>query len=141
MTEDRGDLVGRIPLFTGLSAEQRAALGKLFFSIERDDGDTIVSEGDDGVANFYVITGGEAVVTSGGREINRLGPGDYFGEMALVRGGARSATVRAVGHLEMLAISGWNFAEFLSADAAIGDAIKQAIVDNIEADALRSAEH
>ena len=138
---DRSDLVSAIPLFAGLSGEQRDSVERLFFRVERGDGDTIVAEGDDAAVNFYLITAGEAVVSLQGKEINRLGPGDYFGEMALTKRRPRSATVTANGKLEMLAISGWNFSQLLSTDPAIRTAVDQAVADRVESDDMRKVEH
>jgi len=135
---DPGDLVGGIPLFSGLTAEQREAIARLFFRVERNDGETIVAEGDDSAVNFYVISSGRAVVSAEGKEINRLGPGDYFGEMALTKHRPRSATVTAAGKLEMFAISGWNFDQLLAADAAIRESVQQAIAQHVAADKIRS---
>jgi len=135
---DRGDLVSTIPLFAGLSEGQRDSVARLFFQVQRSDGDTVVAEGDDSAVNFYVITSGEAVVSVEGGEINRLGRGDYFGEMALTKRRPRSASVTAVGPLEMLAISGWNFAQLLSTDPGIRRAVEQAIADHVAVDELRS---
>jgi CRP-like cAMP-binding protein len=124
---DRHELVSAIPLFSGLSAEQRTSIERLFFHVRREDGDNIVTEGDDGAVNFYVITDGEAVVSVHGKEVGRLGPGDYFGEAALIKSRPRAATVTAAGTLEMLAVSGWNLAQLLEVDTAIRDAIEQAV--------------
>ena len=123
---DRGELVGSIPLFAGLSEKQRDSIERLFFQVERNDGDTVIAEGDDSPVNFYVITAGEAVVSVQGKEVNRLGPGDYFGEYALTKRRPRSATVTAEGPLEMLAISGWNFDHLLASDSGIRTAVEQA---------------
>lgn len=139
MTEDPGDLVARIPLFAGLTEDQREAVARLLFSVDRRSGEVIVSEGDDSVANFYVIASGEATVSAGGREIKRLGPGDWFGEMALTRRRPRSATVTAVGPVELLAISGWNFAQLLATDPTISDAVERAVAEHVALDAERSA--
>ena len=135
---DPGDLVGGIPLFSGLTGEQRDSIARLFFRVERNDGETIVAEGDDSAVNFYVIAAGEAVVSADGREINRLGPGDYFGEMALTKRKPRSATVTAAGKLEMFAISGWNFDQLLAADAGFRETVQQAIAQHVAADKIRS---
>jgi CRP-like cAMP-binding protein len=137
---DRGDIVSNIPLFAGLSAEQRDSLGRLFFRVERSGGETIVTEGDDSIANFYVIASGEAVVTLAGKEIRRLGPGDYFGEMAFAKRRPRSATVTAVGPIELLAVSGWNFAELLSTDSAIREAVEHAVAEHSALDDLRTGQ-
>lgn len=123
---DRYELVRAIPLFSGLSGEQRAAIERLFFHVARGDGDTIVTEGDEGAVNFYVITAGEAVVSVKGKEVGRLGPGDYFGETALIKSRPRAATVTAAGPLEMLAVSGWNLSQLLAVDAGVRTAIEQA---------------
>ncbi|HZS15314.1 MAG TPA: cyclic nucleotide-binding domain-containing protein [Candidatus Dormibacteraeota bacterium] len=123
---DDVDLVGAIPLFAGLTEAQRGSIQPLFFRVERNDGDTIVSEGDDSAVNFYVITAGEAVVSVQGREINRLGPGDYFGETALTTRRPRTATVTAAGRVELLAISGWNFSQLLAAHEDIKRALQHA---------------
>lgn len=136
---DRSDLVSAIPLFAGLTGQQRDAIERLFFRVERGDGDTVVAEGDDSAVNFYVITAGEAVVSLQGKEINRLGPGDYFGEMALTKRSPRSATVKASGTLEMLAISGWNFGQLLATDPGIRTAVDEAVAEHAESDATRGA--
>jgi CRP-like cAMP-binding protein len=80
----------------GISAE---ALGRLFpeFSTERlEPGATVIREGDD-ADRFYVIAEGCAVVTrrkdGGSDELARLGPGEYFGEMGMITGQSRNATV------------------------------------------------
>ena len=128
---DRHELVRGIPLFSALSGEQRESVERLFFHVQRNDGDTVVTEGDDGAVNFYVITAGEAIVSVKGKEVNRLGPGDYFGETALIKSRPRAATVTAAGHLEMLAISGWNFSQLLAVDAGIRAAIEQAAAGHV----------
>ncbi len=135
---DRGDLVGSIPLFAGLTGEQRESIARLFFHVERNAGETIVTEGDDSDANLYFITSGEAVVTKGGGEINRMGAGDYFGEIAPAQRRPRSATVTAVHPVEMLAVSGWNFAQFLSTDAGIRRAVEQAVANHVAGDDVRA---
>jgi len=59
--------------------------------------------------------------------------------MALTRRLPRSATVTAVGPVEMLAISGWNFAELLATDPAIRQAVDQAVADHLALDSVRSS--
>ncbi len=124
---NRGDMVDSIPLFAGLSEAQRAEIERLFFPVQRADGETVVAEGDDSAVNFYVITAGEAVVSMQGREVRRLRRGDYFGEVALAGQRPRSATVTAQGPLELLAVSGWNFSQLLSADPGIRSALEEAV--------------
>jgi len=135
---DRADLVGGIPLFATLTEAQRGTVERLFFPVQRSDGETIVAEGDESAVNFYVLTSGEAVVSMHGREINRLQPGDFFGEVALTTRTPRSATVTARGSVELLAISGWNFSQLLATDGEIREALQQAAAECAERDAQRT---
>jgi len=61
---------------------------------------------------FFVITGGEASVSVDGMEVAKLGPGDHFGELALISEQVRSATVTAEGHLQCLVMAFWDFRRF-----------------------------
>lgn len=98
----------RVPLFEGLSgAELKYILGETQ-EVMYSPGQTIVAEGQPG-GRFYLIAEGQAKVTVGGRKRRNLGPGDYFGEMSLLAGGARTATVTAESHVKALAIASWNF--------------------------------
>jgi CRP/FNR family transcriptional regulator, cyclic AMP receptor protein len=72
----------------------------------------VVTEGRNGVG-FHLILDGEAVVRSQGREIRRLGAGDSFGDIAVIDGGPRSATVVATQPLHTLALLPWEFKPLL----------------------------
>ena len=82
----------RVPLFEGLSSRQLRHVADLSEEARFMEGATIVKEGDPG-DSFYVILEGQAKVLRGGRTINRLIPGDFFGEISLLDGGERSASV------------------------------------------------
>ncbi len=75
-------------------------------------GSTITSAGDGGIG-FFVIEEGEASVTVGDRVVRTLGPGDHFGEIALIDGGARSAQITADGELRCFGMTAWNFRPFV----------------------------
>lgn len=75
-------------------------------------GATIIREGDPG-DKFYIIKGGEAVVTQGGKEVNRLFKADFFGERALLRSEPRVATVAAVQETVCLVLDRDTFVEIL----------------------------
>jgi CRP/FNR family cyclic AMP-dependent transcriptional regulator len=62
--------------------------------------------------SFFVVVDGEAAVTVDGKEVGRLGPGDHFGELALVSNRERSATVTAVTDLQCLVAASWDFRRF-----------------------------
>lgn len=92
--------------------EIRVARSDAILPMRFDVGETIVRQGEPG-SRFYVITQGEADVLKsdpdGERVVGRLGPGQYFGELALLRGGRRNATVRAATPVEVLALSRQDF--------------------------------
>ena len=83
-----------MPLFSGLGEKERERLAGSFTERTFPAGHEIAVQGKEGVG-FFVIESGEVSVSRGGEEIRKLGPGDYFGEMALIDQGPRSATVVA----------------------------------------------
>jgi len=92
-----------IPLFAGLTLDQRASVAGACDELEVDDGTVLVREGDFGHAVF-AITSGTADVVHDGVVVNSLGPGDYFGEIAVMSGGRRSASVVATSPLTLVTI-------------------------------------
>lgn len=77
------------------------------------EGEDLVEQGKTGVA-FFVILAGECAVLVGGEEVRRLGPGDHFGEIALVLPDVpRTATVRALTEVRAGTLSKWNFKGFV----------------------------
>jgi len=81
-------------------------------------GSTVVGEGKTG-AGFFVIESGEATVSVHGSERGKLGPGDYFGEIALIDEGARSATVTADSELRCYGLTSWEFRPLVEGNASI----------------------
>lgn len=92
-----------IPLFAALSGEQRAAVASACEELVVDEGTVLVREGDFGHAVF-AISSGTADVVQDGDVVNTLGPGDYFGEVAVMSGGRRSASVVATSPLTLVTI-------------------------------------
>jgi len=92
-----------IPLFAALTVDQRASVASACDELEVGDGTVLVREGDFGHAVF-AITSGTADVVHEGAVINTLGPGDYFGEVAVMSGGRRSASVIATSPLMLVTI-------------------------------------
>jgi len=88
------DLLARVPLFAGLSRRHVRTLADRADQVEFRPGEVIVAEGMRGGA-FFVIVEGEARVTRGKRTLTTLRPGDFFGELALLDGGERTASVVA----------------------------------------------
>lgn len=101
------DLTG-IPLFAGLTDEERASLAEWFEISDASTGMTLVSEGASGYS-FYVLLSGAAAVTVGDETVATFGPGDFFGEMAILGGGRRSATVTVTAPSRLLSMFGTEF--------------------------------
>jgi CRP-like cAMP-binding protein len=101
------DLV-RIPLFSGLSDEERASLAEWFEISDASPGMVLVSEGASGYS-FYVLLEGAAEVMVGGETVATYGPGDFFGEMAILGGGRRNATVTITAPARILSMFGTEF--------------------------------
>ena len=108
MANDRVALLSRVPLFQGLERRELEAIATTLKPRTFRPGDTVVEEGAGGVG-FFIIEDGEARVTVHGEDRGRLGPGDYFGEIALLRGSDRTATITAEGDLRCLAMTSWEF--------------------------------
>lgn len=79
----------------------------------------MVTEEDTPGGRFHVIETGSAKVVRGGRTVARLGPGDYFGELSLIDGCPRSASVIACEPMRTWSIAEWNFRPLLKAEGAI----------------------
>ena len=118
----------RVDIFNGLSDRQVARLAKLATQREFPAGTLILRRGDTGMA-LYVIESGRVAVTvqsdegGGERRLAEFGPGDVFGEMALIDGGPRAADVTAVDATRCVLLTRWDFAGEISRDADIARAL------------------
>jgi len=92
-----------IPVFAALTDDERAAVAEVAFEVEAAAGETIAVEGDFGYA-LYAIESGTVTVSSDGSTLRTLGPGDVFGEIAVLASGRRTASVHAATPLRMIAL-------------------------------------
>jgi len=106
------DRLAGVALFAGCSRDDLAAVRKLMREERFEPGTAVVTEGEP-ASRFHLITSGSASVYRRGAHVHDLGPGDYFGEMALVLESTRSATVVANGELATLALAPFNFRPLL----------------------------
>ena len=104
----RVELLRRVPLFADLERRELESIAQSLKERTFPAGQVIATEGQHGVG-FFVIEEGTASVSIGGEERGRLGPGDYFGEIALIAGGDRTATVKADTELRCLGMTFWEF--------------------------------
>lgn len=103
-----------VPLFEGLSDRELRDVLSRARVVEHREGGEIVEEGR-GAAGFHLILDGEATVLRGGHARGALHAGDYFGEISLIDGKPRSATIRANGPVRTLSLPAWNFMPLLDA--------------------------
>ena len=126
------ELLQRIPLFADLEPRELERLSGSFKERTFDAGNPVATEGE-GAAGFFVIESGEAVVTVHGEERGRLGPGDYFGDIALIDQGSRSATIVADSDLRCYGLTFWDFRPLVESDARIAWPLLQAMAKRLRA--------
>jgi CRP-like cAMP-binding protein len=108
----------QVPLFSACSKRELRAIAGVVKEVHHPKGTVIAREGNPGVG-LFVIVDGEAVVTIGGRRMAVLRRGDYFGEIALLDGGPRSATVTARSDVRLLGLTEWVFRGLLQEHPSI----------------------
>jgi MFS family permease len=124
------ELLRHIPMFAPLSPVALEHLAGCLESVTVPARTRVFREGESG-DRFFVIARGEATVTIGRRTTARLGPGDYFGEIALIRGMPRTATVTARGDLEMYVIGSENFLDAVSGSCLASSEAAKVVEDRI----------
>src|SRR5688500_8500696 len=102
------ELLGRVPLFSGLGRRELDRVASSIKVRRFQKGDTLTSEGRGGVG-FFFIEEGEADVTVHGDERAKLGPGEYFGEIALITESDRTATITAETVMLCYGMTMWDF--------------------------------
>lgn len=107
--------LAQVPLFSACTKDELRKLARHTTDIPISEGHVLVREGDRGL-EFFVIVNGRARVTRRGRKVGELGPGDFFGELALLIDADRNATVTALTPMEAIVLSRGDF------DAALADA-------------------
>jgi pyruvate,water dikinase len=112
------DMIERVPFFANMSPHDVEGIAALFKERRFTAGETICKEGAGGAA-FFVIESGEATVSIGGRICATLTRGDYFGEIALIDEGARSATITASSDLVCYGLTYWEFRPLVQQNATI----------------------
>jgi len=121
-----GDSLVHVPLFSDLAGPDRDAIARLFTQRVFAPGETVTKEGSDAAA-FYLIESGTATVTVHGAFRRTLHPGDHFGEIALIDGRARSATVTADGELVCQGITLWDFQPLVQRNATMAWTLLQTL--------------
>jgi CRP-like cAMP-binding protein len=115
-----------VPLFASLSEEELDELASWFEVKSVGEGVRLAGEGASGYS-FFVLAEGRADVTADGAELATLGPGDFFGEIAILGDGRRSATVTTNSPTKVLVLFGTEFRRLHQAHPAIAERIEAAM--------------
>lgn len=124
------DLIRGVPLFAEADESFLQRLAGEFMERTFAAGETIAEEGEAG-RTFIVIERGEVTVTVHGEEVGRLGPGDSFGEMALIDKSARSATVKADTEVHGYQLPVWSFRPLVESHPEMAWALLEALAERV----------
>jgi CRP-like cAMP-binding protein len=121
------------PLFANLSKRDLNHVAHLADEIDLREGKELTRQGAPG-REFFVLLEGEADVRKNGRRINQLGPGDFFGEIALVSESPRTATVTATSPVHALVITDRDFRRLLKEQPGIQSKVLAALAARLQDD-------
>jgi CRP-like cAMP-binding protein len=131
------DLLRRVPLFADLGRRELEQVAASMKERNFDEGDTMTTEGAGGVG-FFVIEDGKARVSVRDEERAHLGAGDYFGEIALITEGSRTATITAETPVKAWGMTMWDFRPLVEENAQMSWKLLQAMAKQLRAAEERS---
>jgi CRP/FNR family cyclic AMP-dependent transcriptional regulator len=130
--DTKADALARCPFFAGLSRSELLELAKVSEDMEVEEGKVLTREGKSG-SEFFVIVDGEVSVTKNGQEIRTLGPGDFFGEIALLEDTPRTATVLAKSPLRFFVLTRQSFRSLLAHQPELERKVLAALEERVRA--------
>ncbi len=137
--DSKAEALARTPLFSTLSRRDLLALAKCTEDLEVDEGKVLAREGEIG-HEFFVIVQGEVSVSKGGRQVRTLGPGDFFGEIALVWDSPRrTATVTATTPLRFFVLTRQSFKSLVERHGELERSVLEALEDRVRTTSDASA--
>lgn len=120
-----------MPVFAELSASELERVAQWTEVRHADAGDRLVGEGATGYS-FFVIEEGSASVSTAGQDVGDLGAGDFFGEIALLGEGRRTATVTATSPVTYMAMFGSDFRQLEVECPSAAERIRQAMAERLD---------
>jgi CRP/FNR family transcriptional regulator, cyclic AMP receptor protein len=129
------DLIKSVPLFSSCSKKELEAVASQADELTLPAGKALTKQGDRG-REFMVIVDGSAEVRKNGRKVNVLGPGDFLGEIALISGGPRTATVTTTSESDILVLTDRAFRQLTKQMPSIHGSVVKALSERLQADAL-----
>jgi CRP/FNR family cyclic AMP-dependent transcriptional regulator len=124
------EALGRCPLFQGLARSELAQLAKETEDLEIGEGKVLCKQGDT-ASEFFVILDGEVEVTKDGSRLTTLGPGDFFGEIALVEHSKRTATVTARTPVRFFVLTNRSFSALLDRNPGVERKVLRALAKRV----------
>jgi putative iron-dependent peroxidase len=128
--ETKLGLLQRVPLLHGFDAAHLERMAELAREVQAADGDQIIAQGESG-DDFFIVVSGKVIVERDGLVMARLGPGDFFGEIALIDGRPRSASALAAGDTQLLVLDHRGFDALMDEFPGIGRQIARTLVERI----------
>ena len=130
------DLIKGVPLFADASKSELAEVAAIADEVDLPAGKTLIKEGETG-REFFVLVDGTADVTQGGKEIRKImGPGDFFGEIALISKAPRTATVTTTSPVRALVITDRAFRQLLEHSPEIAVTVLTALAERLAPDSI-----
>jgi CRP-like cAMP-binding protein len=130
--------IAAIPLFAGLSKDDQKIVAQYADEVDVSAGTKLAQEGKLAY-EFFAIQDGTAEVTREGEPIAQLGPGDFFGEIGLLGGERRMASVTATSKMRLVVLTGSQLRAIESRMAPLGERIRAAMAARLEADRARAS--
>ena len=128
-----------VPLFSGCSDKQLAFIATRVEELDFPAGKVLCEEGKSG-GDFFIVLSGTADVRRRGNTMNRMGPGDFFGEIALLDQGPRSATVVTTSPMRALVLGPAQFQDVLYQDAEIARQMLYVVTKRLRATGATAAD-
>ena len=123
----------RVPLFSGLDRSELEMLGRMVKEQPYRAGDLIVEVGAGGLG-LFIIKEGKVSVVKNGRVVAELGPGQFFGEIAVLDGGPRTADVRAVTDTVCMTLVSWEVKQLLMDNAVVAYKMLQELIKRLRSE-------
>jgi CRP/FNR family transcriptional regulator, cyclic AMP receptor protein len=125
------ELLKKVPLFSRCSKRELAEIATLADEVDLREGKELIREGASG-REFFILLEGRADVTKDGKRINQMGPGEFFGEIALVAPSpVRTATVKATTPVRVLVVTAQNFRRLLTGSPEIKLKVLEALAERV----------
>lgn len=128
------DMLAGVPLFAGLSRRHLRRVGQLCDRLDVDAGTVFCRQGKPG-SEFFVVIDGEAVINVGGTDVAVVGNGGFFGELALLGGGPRTASVTARTPMSVFVLASPEFSSLLREEPQVAVKVLAAVGSRIRAQA------